>query len=106
MADEKAIYLTDAQGYVWAFDAATGQVNWRQKKLQARLLTAPALMGNNIVVADGEGYVHWINKQTGEFVARVAAFEGNVITAKPLVVSDTVYVLTNNGGLVAYQLQK
>ncbi len=106
VAHGNAIYITDAKGQVWSFAGSNGRVMWRQKKLQARLLSAPSVIGDMIVVGDGEGYLHWINQQTGQFVARVDVSDGDAIASKPLVVGDAVYVLTNGGELAAYQLGK
>lgn len=101
--DDAHVYVTDAEGDVWAFDRYTGAVDWRQQKLQARVLTAPAVMGRFVVVADAQGYVHWLNKYTGQFAARVQ--QGGVIKSPPVVQDNTLYVLTVSGGLKAYRLQ-
>lgn len=104
VADTSGLYVTDAEGHVWSFAAANGAVNWVQKQLQARILGIPALMGNYIVVGDAEGYLHWINKQSGQFAAYVEVEDEDPIAAKPLVIGNNVYVLTNEGELAAYQL--
>ncbi len=102
--DSSRVYVTDAQGDVWAFNKQTGTVDWRQQKLQARLLTAPVSMGQFVVVADAQGYVHWLDKRSGRFVARID--NGGVIKS-PLIVRDsTLYVLTVSGKLSAYRLQQ
>lgn len=106
VADQSAVYVTDAKGYVWAFSASDGRVIWRQKKLRARVLTAPSLMANYIVVADAEGYLHWIDTQTGQFAARAMVADNEVISSQPLVVGNQVFVLTDAGHLKAYQLGK
>jgi outer membrane protein assembly factor BamB len=53
-------------------------------------------------VADFQGYLHWLDKQTGELVARqhVAKFR---VTNPPIAVKDTVVVLTDSGKLAAYR---
>lgn len=106
VADQNAVYITDAKGYVWAFSTVDGRVIWRQKKLRARILTAPVLMANNIVVADAEGYLHWIDTQTGQFAAQAAVAEDEVISSQPLVVGNQVFVVTDAGYLKAYQVGK
>lgn len=100
--DSNAAYITDAQGYVYSFDANSGLVNWRQTDLQYRVLTAPAIMNNTVVVADAEGYVHWLSRQDGHFMGRVSV--GSPLYANPLVNNNVVYLLTNKGNLSAYQL--
>jgi hypothetical protein len=53
-------------------------------------------------VADYQGYLHWLDKQTGELVARehIAKFR---VSNPPLAVKDTVVVLTDSGKLAAYR---
>lgn len=105
LANEEAVYTTDADGYLWSFTADAGRVNWRQEKLKARILTAPAFMGANIVVADAEGYLHWLDAKTGDLIARVLVSDSEAISAKPLVVGNDVYVVTDQGRLVAYHVK-
>jgi outer membrane protein assembly factor BamB len=99
-AEGQSIYITDAKGHVWAFDARNGDIKWQQSQLTARILSAPANMDNEIVVGDAEGYLHWLNKQDGHFAAR--EFVGAAIYAAPLVDDHVVYAFTSNGYLTAY----
>lgn len=100
--DDTAVYISDANSNIYSFDVFGGQSNWQQNALGARVVSAPASIGNYIVVGDGEGYVHWLNKHDGSIAARVSI--GAAVMAKPLVDNHVVYVLANNGTLAAYQL--
>ncbi|MGH8458631.1 MAG: PQQ-binding-like beta-propeller repeat protein, partial [Nevskiales bacterium] len=100
-ADEKTIYITDDDSSVWALDRASGNSLWKQDKLKARALTAPAVTENMIVVGDVEGYLHWIDKQTGEIMAREQITETKIIAA-PIAVDNVVYVYASDGTLAAY----
>ncbi len=100
-ADEDTVYITDAKSYVWAFNASSGSVNWRQEQLEARVITGPALMGNHLVVGDAQGYLHWMDKQDGHFAAREYV---GAMYAAPVVDNNILYVLTNKGDLIAYTL--
>lgn len=102
VADNDTIYVTDAYGYVWAFNADNGEVKWRQTKLTARVLTAPTQMDRYVVVADAQGYLHWLNKTDGRFAARVKL--GAPTLATPLVENGRLYIFTSKGTLLAYQL--
>jgi outer membrane protein assembly factor BamB len=99
--DGQRVYVSDASSNLWAFDADTGTVDWRQTQLVARNITGPASIANYIVVADQEGYLHWINKQDGHFVARNHV-NGYGILATPVVKNEVAYVLTTDGHLAAY----
>jgi len=68
--DKTQLYISDANGSVWALDRRSGATLWRQDKLQDRDVSGPVLVGNAVVVADGAGYVHWLSKEDGGFIAR------------------------------------
>ena len=95
------LFVTDADGYVWAFDRSSGDVMWRQMQLANRILSAPVLQGNTVLVADGEGFVHWLSQQDGRFVARASA-AADAISVPPAVNGNRIYVLNNAGLLTAY----
>jgi outer membrane protein assembly factor BamB len=98
------LYVTDAQGTVWAFDRRTGNVAWHQTLLTNRMLTAPVLMGNAVVVADGEGYLHWLSQQDGHFVGRTLVAKEQKIVAPPAVLGNIIYTVTKDGRLFAVRV--
>lgn len=100
-ADEQNIYVSDEDSHVWALDRFSGSVLWEQDNLHARATTAPAAIGDQIVVGDLEGYLHWISKKSGEFTARERLCKDPVI-AKPIVVGKIVYAYCSDGRLAAY----
>lgn len=102
-ADDDAIYISDAESNVWAFNADSGLVNWRLNQLRYRGLTAPVIMGDYIVMADAEGYLHWVGKCDGHFAGR-ASVGGHIFSA-PLVEDNVVYALTTSGYLAAYEVK-
>lgn len=100
---DNSLYVTDANSHVWKFQQDNGGVAWRQKALQARVLSAPALLKNYVIVGDGEGYIHWLRDSNGEFMAR-QELDGDAIRTVPVVIGNTVYVLDVEGHLAAYKL--
>jgi outer membrane protein assembly factor BamB len=102
-ADHEKIYISDAKSAIWAFDRQNGAVHWRQLKLAARNITAPVSIGKYIAVGDGEGYLHFLNKEDGNFVARVHV-NSSPILATPVVNNGVLYVVTADGHLAAYSL--
>jgi len=100
-ADEKNIYITDDQSIIWALERSTGNSVWKQENLFARRATAPATIGDLVVVGDLEGYLHWMDKDNGEFVARTQ-FSKNPILAPPIAVDDIVYAYSMDGTLGAF----
>ncbi len=60
------------------------------------------LTSTAIAVADFQGYVHWLDKNTGELVARERVAKERV-TNSPVAAGDTVVVLTDGGKLAAFR---
>jgi outer membrane protein assembly factor BamB len=100
-ADERNIYITDDQSYVWALERSTGNSVWKQENLFARRVTAPATIGDLVVVGDLEGYLHWMDKSNGQFVARTRVSKDPVL-APPVAFEDIVYAYSSDGTLSAY----
>ncbi len=101
--DAERVYVTDADGYVWALDRINGATLWKQEKLKNRNVTAPVVIDDYLMVGDFEGYTHWLSKHDGHFVARVQT-DGAGILATPLVAGDTAYVLHRSGELAALSI--
>ena len=100
-ADERNIYITDDQSNVWALERSTGNSVWKQENLFARRATAPAAIGDLVVVGDLEGYLHWMDKSNGQFVARTRVSKDPVL-APPVAFEDIVYAYSSDGTLSAY----
>lgn len=100
--DNNQVYISDAEGAVWALDRRSGSGLWKQSDLLGRRLTAPAISGSFVVVGDLEGYVHWLNRDSGRIVGRVRA-DNEAIESRPLAVGDTIFVLSSSGQLGAYR---
>jgi len=101
--DERHIYVTDADSNLWAVDRVTGDSLWKQDKLAYRKLTAPASVGEYVLVGDFEGYVHILSRQDGELVGR-EKLDGDGYHVHPLVDGETVYMYGNGGKLAALRI--
>ncbi len=100
--DDENIYLTNSDSVVVAMKRSDGAVVWEQDTMKRRGLTAPALDGDALVVGDFEGYVHWLDKATGEIVAREKT-DGERITNAPVTTDAGVFVQTDSGKLLAFK---
>jgi outer membrane protein assembly factor BamB len=100
--DEDNLFVTETDGTVVALRQRDGSEVWRNDKLKRRGLSTPAVTSTAIAVADFQGYLHWLDKQTGELVARqrIAKFR---VSNPPIAIKDTVVVLTDSGKLAAYR---
>lgn len=99
-----SVYVSDDQGYVWALQDGSGDALWRQTRLLRRKVTAPVIVGNNVIVGDLEGYVHWMSRDDGRFVTRYRITD-EAIRSKPVVKDDLVYVTASDGTLTAFRIQ-
>jgi outer membrane protein assembly factor BamB len=101
--DATHVYVTDTHSAVWALDKTTGVPAWTQPAMRARDLTVPVPFGDTVVAGDLDGYVFFLSKKDGSIVARVS-LGGDPILTPPIVVNDTLVVLSTNGDLAAYKL--
>lgn len=99
-----AVYVSDDEGNIWALQDGTGDSLWRQTQLLRRKLTAPVVVGDNILLGDFEGYAHWVSRQDGHFTARVKV-ASTAIRGKPVVGNNLVFVMAADGTLTAFRIQ-
>ena len=97
---DNLLFVTDADGVLWALDARTGAAAWKQDLLQYRRLSAPVAVGQYIAVGDFEGYVHWIDPHDGKIVGRVRV-GSDAIAAAPVAGDGALYVANVDGRIAA-----
>ncbi|MCC7412525.1 MAG: outer membrane protein assembly factor BamB [Gammaproteobacteria bacterium] len=100
--DVTRMYVTDENGVIWALDRRNGTSLWKQENLKYRLLTAPAIVTDYVVVGDVEGYLHWLQETDGDFAARVRTDKSKII-APPVVSDHRLIAYTSDGELAAYK---
>jgi outer membrane protein assembly factor BamB len=101
-ADAEQLYVTTADSTVVALHRRDGTEVWRQAQLLHRALTAPALQGDTLVVADFEGYLHWLDAATGEMLGRAKPGGGRISNA-PVAAGDLLLVQGDSGEVQAYR---
>ncbi len=102
-ADHENLYVSDAEDKVWAIDPKNSSSLWKQSKLHGRRLSAPAVLGNYVVVGDFEGYLHWMSPEDGHMVARTRVGD-QPITTPPVIDGKVAYVLGDGGDLAAISI--
>jgi len=100
--DRVNLAVSDRDGSLWLVDRRNGAEFWKNNQMLRRGLTRPAIYGSFVVVGDQEGYLHWVNISDGLFAAR-AKVGGKGFSGPPLVVGNTLFVMTKKGELVAYR---
>jgi len=101
---EGNLYLTQSDDSVVALKMATGRRLWENKDMANRRLTAPVVLGEYVIVADGEGYLHMMRQSDGSFAGRKHLWSDSV--RNPLLSDgEKLYLLTDDGNLRAFQLE-
>jgi outer membrane protein assembly factor BamB len=100
--DDSSLFVSTAEGAVLSLSRRDGTEQWRQDGLRLRGLTAPAIDGSSLVVGDFDGYVHWLDRDTGEMVARSSA-GGDRITNAPVAANGMVFVQSDGGTVYAFR---
>jgi len=102
-AGTDGVYVAAADGTMWSLDRRSGGALWKNESLLHRMLSAPALMGDYVVVGDLEGHLHWLQRSDGELAARTKL--GGAGFGDGLVVVDGVlYVQNRDGSVGAFAL--
>lgn len=99
------LFVSHADGKVVAYNAASGEQLWVNDKMLRRGLNGPQVFGDYLAVVDYKGYMHILNQTDGEFAARVRV-DRKGARAPMLTNGETLYVYTNRGKLIAYQVKK
>jgi outer membrane protein assembly factor BamB len=96
------LYLVDSSGRIYAIDSRNGTEKWAQFGLNKHYLTGPTIYKNYLVIGDNKGNLHWVNRETGDFVARQSMDSSGFYTEA---VANGTYVLvqSRNGELVLLQ---
>ena len=102
--DNKNVYVTDANGVLWAFNKNTGSVNWKQKVLQGYALSAPATYQSYILLGDNLGNLQVFTKKDGEPVARVKLSSKPIYVA-PIINNGAIYVFSSDGQLTKLSIK-
>ncbi|GMU42227.1 MAG: outer membrane protein assembly factor BamB [Xanthomonadales bacterium] len=103
VAAKDGVYVVAADGTIWAIDRRTGGALWKNEALLHRMLSAPVLMGDYVVVGDLEGKLHWLKRENGEIGARSEL--GGAGFGDGLVVDDDVlYAQNRDGSVGAFRL--
>lgn len=100
--DGQFVFGTEGDGKVIAWRRADGERAWTSERLKYRGLTAPLAVGRSVAVGDAQGFVHLLSKQDGSTLGRVAT-DGSAIVAAPVLVGNTLVVVTHNGGIFGFR---
>ncbi|WP_371742281.1 outer membrane protein assembly factor BamB [Aestuariibacter sp. A3R04] len=103
--DGTTLFVVDNDSYVYALDRRNGVELWSQSGLKKRSLTAAEPVGDYIVVGDKWGLIHWLDKSTGEMVARYdlgGDDEDESVYVSPLNVNGNIIAVTREGDVASF----
>lgn len=100
--DERFVYGTEANGDVVAWRREDGERAWLSERLKNRVLTSPLAVGRTLVIGENTGTLHFVSREDGSLMSRVTP-DGSAIAAAPVLVGNTVVVVTRNGGVFGYR---
>lgn len=104
------IYVVSNDGEVVALSIRDGRVRWvqqlerfekRKKRKDLVRWAGPVLAGDRLFVVSSHGYVVALSPYTGEIVSGEHVDDSLSIT--PVVANNTLYILTDDGHLIAYR---
>lgn len=100
--DAQSVFGTESDGRVVAWRRSDGERTWTSDRLKFRGLTAPLAIGRSVAVGDAQGFVHFLSRVDGAPLGRVAT-DGSAIAAAPVLVGETLVVVTRNGGVFGFR---
>ena len=102
--DERLVFGVESDGRVIAWQRADGERAWTSDELRYRGLTAPHVVCRSIAIGDASGFVHLLSRQDGSLLNRLST-DGSAIVASPVLVGDTLVVVTRKGNVFGFQPQ-
>ncbi|EAQ99486.1 outer membrane protein assembly factor BamB [Congregibacter litoralis] len=98
------VYIAEESGTITAFLRNGQGIRWEQPALAWRGLSRPIPVSSYLAVVDFEGYLHLLSQVDGEFLARVRP-DSDGARADMLAVGTVLYVYSNGGKLIAYDIR-
>jgi len=100
--DDLNLFGTEADGKVLAWRRSDGERLWVSERLRFRVLTAPVLVGQSIVIGDDAGTLHFVSRQDASPLNRITT-DGSAIAATPILVGQTLVAVTQRGGIFGFR---
>lgn len=100
-----SLFFVESTDLVRSLRLGSGREAWKSELFTGRKLSCPAPIGDYIAVADKEGYVHLLNQSDGTYSGRYSV-GGNGVRTNLLSDGERLFVLANNGKLVALRIEK
>jgi outer membrane protein assembly factor BamB len=86
---------------VVAWRRENGERAWVNDKLLYRGLSTPLVVGSSVAIGDSTGLLHVLSRDDGSLRNRLPT-DGTAVAAPPVVVGNTLVVVTRGGGVHAF----
>lgn len=103
-AADGTVFMVEGNDTVRALSMSTGRELWKAEGFENRKLSAPAVIGRYVAVADRLGYIHLLDQASGTYAGRYNV-GGDGVRADLLSEGDTLYALTASGKLYALNIR-
>ena len=94
--NEVAIFGSESDGKLIAWQAGSGQVAWQSEVLRFRGPTALNWQSGQLIVGDALGWVHWLDANNGQIVGRIQV-DASGVAMTPVRVGQNWVVVTRSG---------
>lgn len=103
--DSQMVVGADNQGVVTAWSRQNGEVLWKNETLKNRMLTAPLIVNNSVIIGDLQGYVHVLARNNGELRNRLRIDDSAIQAAPVLANNNTAIIATSKGSIASLHVQ-
>lgn len=104
VTDGVHVYVVTARGEINAYDYETGKLMWTNADLLWRDPSAPAVLGDFLVVGDYDGEVHFIDPASGKLIGRTSV--NGAVRVPPISMGDGAVLQTEEGEIAYIRAQK
>lgn len=101
--DNDTILIADDDSNIWAVNSDNGASIWKQSDLVGRNTSKPNVYSDYAIIGDYEGYLHFIDKVTGEIVARIELF-GSAIRQQAVVYKEFIICQSETGEIAVVKM--
>jgi outer membrane protein assembly factor BamB len=102
--DDALVFGAEADDTIQAWGRDAGESKWSSQRLRYRGLSAPLVIGRSVVFGDATGLVHMLSRADGSPLNRLST-DGSRIATAPVQVAGRMVVVTEKGGVFAFQPQ-
>jgi outer membrane assembly lipoprotein YfgL len=100
--DANRVYGSDSDGRLAAWSRKDGEKAWDLDRYRFRVLTAPVVTGNSLMVGDDSGNLHFLSKDDGAPLNRVVIDDSGLSVA-PVLAGKTLLVVSRRGSVYAFR---